>query len=199
MSQDQTPPHPGQSVADFWHGTSTVVVPASPEPFVLRTVDAHGGPRPWANQAGVSAPPRYAYVDDLITIVFSMVAARAIGGEPVVTVVRYDADDLHPDPTYVEMLLNAEPHFLNWKSSYLACGRVALSGEAPAVDRLRCTDITTLGQVIDQTGLDKQVIHWADPNSFRADAHRQGLTDDSPFSFRDTVGNTILRRCFQHF
>lgn len=113
MSHDLTPPHHSQSVAHFWHGTSTAVVPASPEPFVLRTADAHGGPRPWASQAGVSAPPRYAYVGDLIAIVFSVVAARAIGGEPVVAVVRCDADDLRPDPTYVEMLPNAEPRLLN--------------------------------------------------------------------------------------
>lgn len=76
---------------------------------------------------------------------------------------------------------------------------MALSVDAPAVDRLRCADITTLGQVIVQTGLDKQVRHWADPNSFRADARSQGLTDDSPFSFRRTVGNAILRRFFQQF
>lgn len=186
-----------QQLGDFWHGTSTAVVPTSPEPFELKPAAAHRQARVWGARAEVNAPARYAYVGDLIALAFAMVAAHELGGDPVLIVVRLHADDLAPDPSYLDVV-NPPPEHRGWRSSYIACGRVATTATAQPHYRGRCSDVRALARALEHFGLGTQVSRWADPTSHLAKAREHGFPEES-LGFRQAAGERIWRSLFEKF
>ncbi|MFN8204493.1 MAG: hypothetical protein U0S48_18205 [Solirubrobacteraceae bacterium] len=188
-----------QTHGDFWHGTTTSVLSADPD-FVLAPARVHGSAQVWTPDTSVSADPAALHVGDSVALMFALVASQRLGGQPALAVVRLPGADLEPDPTYLD-LIPADAGHRDWRSSYIACGRVVYRGTAKPLSRWRCDDVPKLAQRLRDTGLSTQLTEWANPFAWKPYAERLGLGPqvDSPLAFRDVVGKSIFRDCFVQF
>lgn len=185
------------STPELLHGTTDRLTGIGDEAWCLLPANRHDGKRVWTPETGYDAPSNLLYLGDPVAICFSVIAANALGGIPVVLAVDAEHIPLRADPAYVEATsrLGAD-----WEESYLACGRVATQSSASITRRYRASvPLWTLTRTLEHYGMWAQMSSWPDNSIWKNAAKDLRMKATSGSEFRVKFGQRFLVEAFTEF
>jgi hypothetical protein len=185
----------------LWHGTTTTVVPASPQDFDLKSAAQHQGPSVWESSI---APRDLIYLGDAVSLVFARLAMDKLGGNPVLLDVEVPRSALRSDPSYLKALQHpliqgAAGYGTDVSSSFRWSGRVAAVGPVDIRQRWVCDKPFEFRVRLAELELAKHAQSWQDDRSWKQASEQPSRAAKSGGEWRAHIGKLIVDEFFEPY